>query len=238
MFARIKSMGKEKNTEIEVARQQLAKDIKSRLAQPSIDTIAARDGMRDCFVSTYLGGVTEGFANFDIHGGPDAISRVVESMFRKRLKLAGASWEMPTVKALQNVKDEVDKEIHFDGLPPELKGVHDQVCTLLIGKARGDLAHHGDRSAVKAEAAAKHQAQTSQTRKVEAPAAVRVKETPRPTPEVSPVVRAMRSAVTAQIERMAQLSSGMVSLEDLYREMAQLSKLMDTEKEVAQSTSH
>jgi len=201
MFARIKSMGKEKNTEIEVARQQLAKDIKSRLAQPSIDTIAARDGMRDCFVSTYLGGVTEGFANFDIHGGPDAISRVVESMFRKRLKLAGASWEMPTVKALQNVKDEVDKEIHFDGLPPELKGVHDQV-------------------------------------KVEAPAAVRVKETPRPTPEVSPVVRAMRSAVTAQIERMAQLSSGMVSLEDLYREMAQLSKLMDTEKEVAQSTSH
>lgn len=200
--------------EIEVARKTLARDIKMRLAEREIGVQEARDGMRDCFVSSYLGGVSQGLSQFDIKGNPDSVAKVIEAMFRKRLRNAGSSWTNPSVEALQSVKDELDEETRLDELPAELKSVHDQVCTLLIGKARGDLQHHGNVSAVVRPPAqvATSSEQVSQKN------------------SESPVLAALRSAIDAQLSQMQKIAQSSeanfhIRLEE---EIGQLQTLLGT----------
>lgn len=215
--------------QIENARKGLAKGIKERLAQPAIDVLDARDGLRDCFVSSYLGGVSQGLAHFDIQGNPDAVSRVVENMFKKRLRATGSSWSNPTPEALQTVKDALDTETHMDELPAELKGVHDQVCTLLIGKARGDLSHVGDASAIPATRSA--ESSVSPATDSSTPAQVAVDAQP------NPVLVALRSAVTAQLRQMVELSEGASSFGQLRELLAEQSQKLQQLLKTADSFS-
>ena len=130
-----------------------ASRIKARLAQPAIDVRSARDGMLDCFVSTYHAGLSAGVKGIlGIDASEAQVARVARNMFRKRLASHGASFEEPTVSALDAIKSEVDDELHFEELPAELRGVHDQVCSLLLAKAEGTMGHSGRESAVRARA--------------------------------------------------------------------------------------
>jgi hypothetical protein len=125
------------------------KRLRARLARPQVTTEEARDGVLDCFVSTYFEGLKVGLKGVvGIEAGPDEVARLAASLFRRRLKAHGASFEQPTVASLATVKEEVDAEFHFSELPAELRATHDQVCSLLLAKADGALAHHGDRSVV------------------------------------------------------------------------------------------
>jgi hypothetical protein len=120
--------------EIDARREQLANSIKARLGKPSLAITDARDGIRDCFISTYLGGTALGLSGFGVRGSLDQVTGVVSTMFRKRLEAAGSSLEQPSIAALRKVKDELDRELHLDGLPAELRAVHDQVCGVLLSK--------------------------------------------------------------------------------------------------------
>ncbi|MCB9599181.1 MAG: hypothetical protein H6720_02300 [Sandaracinus sp.] len=42
----------------------------------------------------------------------------------------------------------MDRELHFEELPAELRGLHDQVCSLMLAKADGSLEHRGPRTSV------------------------------------------------------------------------------------------
>ncbi len=133
----------------EEIQQRYARRIKARLAQPSIDLEAARDGMLDCFVSTYHAGLSAGVKGIlDIDAGEAQIARLARNMFRKKLEAHDATFDAPSIEALDRVKEEVDQELHFEQLPAEIRGVHDQVCSLLLAKADGSLAHRGPQSAV------------------------------------------------------------------------------------------
>jgi hypothetical protein len=121
--------------QIDARRTELATAIKARLAQPSISVQEARDGIRDCFVSSYLGGAALALDGFGIRGQVDSVVGVVSAMFKRRLEAKGSSFEAPTLAHLQALKTEVDDELRLDELPPELKGVHDQVCSVLLHKA-------------------------------------------------------------------------------------------------------
>ncbi|MCB9619223.1 MAG: hypothetical protein H6721_04845 [Sandaracinus sp.] len=135
--------------ELASIQDKYAKRIKARLAQPRIDVAAARDGMLDCFVATYFGGLKAGIGGFfGIDATEEQVSRVAEALFRRRLKEQGASFEAPTTAALDRVKLEVDRELHFEELPAELRGLHDQVCSLMLAKADGSLEHRGPRTSV------------------------------------------------------------------------------------------
>lgn len=136
---------------IDAVQQKYASRIKARLAAPRIDVTVARDGMLDCYVATYFGGLKQGIAGtLGINASEEQVIQVARSLFRRRLREHGASFEAPSVEALDRVKREVDRELHFEELPGELRGLHDQVCTLMIGKAEGGLEHRGDRSAIHA----------------------------------------------------------------------------------------
>jgi hypothetical protein len=125
------------------------KRLKARLARPTISVADARDGILDCFVSTYFEGVNHGLRQLvGVKAEPDEVARVAAQMFRSRLAKQGVSFDAPTLEALSKVKEEVDHEFHFAELPAEHRAVHDQVCTLLVAKADGTLAHRGDRSVV------------------------------------------------------------------------------------------
>lgn len=124
--------------------------IKARLAQPTITVEDARDGMLDCYVSTYHEGLAAGLRGLvGVEANPDEVARVAAGMFRKRLKNHGVSFEAPTVDALAAVKEEVDQEFHFAELPVEMRSIHDRVCSLMLSKAEGTLEHHGDQSVLK-----------------------------------------------------------------------------------------
>ncbi len=138
--------------EIEERRQGLAQSIKLRLAADAISPTDARDGLRDCFIASYLGGVSQGFRNFEIQGDVNQVSQVIDGMFRQKLKARGSSWEHPNTEALYQVKEQLDREIHLHELPVELRSVHDQVCNLLLSKASAQLPHRGDRSVVTKDA--------------------------------------------------------------------------------------
>jgi hypothetical protein len=125
------------------------KRLKARLARPVITIADARDGILDCFVSTYFEGVNHGLKHLvGVRAEPDEVARVAAQMFRTRLAKHGVSFDAPTLEALSRVKEEVDQEFHFAELPAEHRAVHDQVCTLLVAKADGTLAHRGDKSVV------------------------------------------------------------------------------------------
>ncbi len=129
-------------------RKELVHRIKRRLAAPRLTIIDARDSIRDCFVATYLGGIAAGVEGLDLQATPSELERITERIFRARLLMQGASWEAPTVDALERVKKEADGEFHFDRLPVEASAMHDQVCSLLLGKVDGLVPHVGDKSAV------------------------------------------------------------------------------------------
>ncbi len=132
--------------------EKYAKRIKSRLAEKVIDVQAARDGMLDCYVATYFGGLKAGIQGYlGIDASEEQVSRIAQALFRKRLREEGVSYDEPTIDALDRIKDKVDKELSFDTLPHELRGLHDQVCSLMLSKADGGLAHDGARSVVKKE---------------------------------------------------------------------------------------
>lgn len=121
--------------------------LRARLARPKITVEDARDGILDCFVSTYHTGVKQGLEGIlGVNANPDQVAQVVGRMFRDRLAARGESFEEPTIEGLNALKEEVDAELHFTELPAEVSATHDQVCSLLLAKADGLLEHHGDRS--------------------------------------------------------------------------------------------
>lgn len=124
--------------------------LRARLARPKITVEDARDGMLDCFVSTYHTGVKQGLKGIiGVDASPDQVAQVTSRMFRDRLKKRGFSFESPTIDALNDVKEELDEEFHFSELPAEMSATHDQVCSLLLAKADGLIEHHGDQSVVR-----------------------------------------------------------------------------------------
>jgi hypothetical protein len=123
--------------------------LRARLARPKITIEDARDGMLDCFVSTYHAGVKQGLRGIiGVDASPDQIAQVTARMFRDRLEKRGISFERPTADGLNAVKEELDGEFHFAELPAEMSATHDQVCSLLLAKADGLIAHDGDKSVV------------------------------------------------------------------------------------------
>ena len=129
--------------------------LRARLARPKITVEDARDGILDCFVSTYHTGVKQGLEGIlGVDANPDQVAKVVGRMFRDRLAARGESFEAPTIEGLNALKEEVDAEFHFHELPPEVNATHDQVCSLLLAKADGLLEHHGDRSVLQGKSAA------------------------------------------------------------------------------------
>ncbi|MCR9166149.1 MAG: hypothetical protein ACE37F_10420 [Nannocystaceae bacterium] len=138
-------------TEVDLeVQEKYGNRLRARLARPKISIEDARDGMLDCFVSTYFAGVKQGLARvLGVDASPDQVARVAARMFRDRLGAHGVSFDEPTAEALNAVKEEVDVEFHFRELPAELSAMHDQVCSLLLAKADGLLEHEGDRSVVK-----------------------------------------------------------------------------------------
>ncbi len=143
-------------TEIDLeVQEKYGNRLRARLARPKIAIEDARDGMLDCFVSTYFAGVKQGLSRvLGVDASPDQVARVAARMFRDRLGAHGVSFDEPTAEALNAVKEEVDVEFHFRELPAELSAMHDQVCSLLLAKADGLLDHDGDRSVVKPKAGA------------------------------------------------------------------------------------
>ncbi len=123
--------------------------LRARLAKPKITIDDARDGMLDCFVSTYFAGVKQGLTRMiGVDASPDQVAQVTARMFRDRLAKRGISFDEPTGDGLNEVKEELDVEFHFRELPAELSAMHDQVCSLLLAKAEGLIDHDGDRSVV------------------------------------------------------------------------------------------
>ncbi len=135
-----------------VNRDRFAERIKRRLGKPVLTVLDARDGLRDCFVSTYFGGIAAGVKGLNLNPSAQQLEAIAEQVFRRRLSAHGLSWDAPSADGLERVKLEVDRELHFDELPAELKAVHDQVCSLLLAKATGALPHRGDVSVVTREA--------------------------------------------------------------------------------------
>ncbi|MEL6338400.1 MAG: hypothetical protein AAFP04_03490 [Myxococcota bacterium] len=197
--------------DIERARESLANRIKSRLAKPAISVIDARDGIRDCFVSTYLGGLAHGFARMNIQGDAQSIASVAERILRDKLREAGASWETPTVEALEAIKDRTDQEMHIVELPAELREVHDRVCDLLLAKASGLLEHHGDRSVV--------------GRSSSVPTAA-AKAAP------DPIETNLRQTVIAYLSQFSEAVQRGESPSDLMARTAKLSRLLETLEEM------
>ncbi len=129
--------------------EKIAQRLRARLARPKLTLADARDGMLDCFVSTYYEGLKQGLKLvLGVKADPDEIAKVATQIFRSRLLRHGSSFEVPTSEALRKVKDEADRELHFEELSAEARALHDQVCTLLIAKAEGMLDHKGDVSVV------------------------------------------------------------------------------------------
>lgn len=142
------SLSSEQPDSKQVAERYAAR-VKARLAKPSIDVLEARDGILDCFCASYHHGLAVGLKGIaGVTGSPESIARFSTTLFRRKLRAHGASFEAPTVSALSAVKDEVDHELHMDQLPTEIRAVHDQVCAVMIAKAEGNLEHRGDRSVV------------------------------------------------------------------------------------------
>ncbi|MDP3232343.1 MAG: hypothetical protein Q8S33_01655 [Myxococcales bacterium] len=196
------------------------KRLRARLAKPAITVTEARDGILDCFVSTYFEGVSRGLTQLvGVKAEPDEVARVAGQMFRVRLGKHGVSFEAPTLDALSKVKDEVDQEFHFAELPAEHRALHDQVCTLLVAKADGSLAHRGDRSVV---------TKSAEPARATEPAA-RVPEPVRPPepvmPPTSEVAAQLRGVLASTLQGLARDASK-ESVRELERRLEQLGSLV------------
>ena len=142
--------------------------LRARLARPKITIEDARDGMLDCFVSTYHTGVKQGLKGIiGVDASPDQVAQVTARMFRDRLEKRGISFDSPTADGLNAVKEELDEEFHFSELPAEMSATHDQVCSLLLAKADGLIDHDGDKSVVS------NRSNASTVREIHKPPAIR-----------------------------------------------------------------
>lgn len=210
--------------------------LRARLARPKITVEDARDGMLDCFVSTYHTGVKQGLKGIiGVDASPDQVAQVTSRMFRDRLKKRGISFEAPTIDALNDVKEELDEEFHFSELPVEVSATHDQVCSLLIAKADGLIGHDGDRSIVKSTT------QTQAAKAVPKPPPVRpmpAAETPPPPPAFAPPVAPQPSRGTAVTISLRQaLASYLDEIRDTagHAEPADLLARLDRARSLVQS---
>lgn len=180
-------------------RDRFAERVKQRLGKPVLTLLDARDGIRDCFVSTYAGGLLAATKGLNLQAEPKHLEAIAERIFRRRLTAHHVSWEAPTVDALEAVKLEADAELHFDQLPAEMRAVHDQVCSLLLGKVSGLLPHRGDTSVVSTNPA---------------------------TPD--PVDQAMRSTIAAFLEQFGEAVLVGETLAGLTARHATLATLLET----------
>lgn len=191
--------------------------VKARLARPSISVEDARDGILDCFVSTYHEGLTAGLRGIvGVEARPDEIARVAAGMFRKRLKAHGVTFEAPTIDALAAVKEEVDQEFHFAELPTEIRGMHDKVCNLMIAKAEGLIKHQGDRSVLQPRAADTQQAPAVTLLPVvpvQAPAPPSMPRSSSRRP--SPTTLALRAALVSHCSELIERINEGASLDEL-----------------------
>ncbi|MEM9195216.1 MAG: hypothetical protein AAGF12_38945 [Myxococcota bacterium] len=226
--------------------------IKARLAQDKIDLPAARDGMLDCYVATYFSGLKQGIGGYlGINAREEQVAQIAETLFRKRLRQHGATFEQPTVDALDRVKEEVDKELHFAELPAELRGIHDQVCSLMLAKAEGQLAHEGDKSVVGRTPSGAPVSTVSAGAETGAPppaSAAPVKHTPRPVvisrptpmgpvpaslaptesvPAVPTVESGLRDAVVACLSEATHAARNGASVEELRQHIGKLERLVE-----------
>ena len=181
--------------------------LRARLSRPKISVADARDGMLDCYVSTYHTGVKHGLKGIlGVDASADQVAEVASKMFRDRLDKRGVSFDAPTVAALNEIKDELDEEFHFSELPVEVSATHDQVCSLLLAKADGLIPHNGDRSVVAPSSARPSPA----TRTTESAAAA-----PSP-PRQSTVTQSLRQALAAYLQDIVAASAD-ASPQDLLR---------------------
>lgn len=188
--------------------------LRARLARPEITLADARDGMLDCFVSTYHTGVKQGLNGIlGVDASPDQVAQVTTRMFKDRLSKRGVSFDAPTAEALNDVKEELDKELHFEDLPVEVSATHDQVCSLLLAKADGLIDHHGDASVLddKASAKAPTVSRSAPTRSVSAvpppPRAAALEPRRVPPKRASTVTTSLRQALAGYLDEIRDASA-------------------------------
>ncbi len=186
-------------SEVAYSRDMLVERIKARLALPKLTVIEARDSIRDCFVATYMGGIAANVEALNLKATLPEIQRISETIFRTRLVKYGASWERPTIDALEKVKLEADAELHFDELPAESLAMHDRVCSLLLAKVSGMLPHQGDKSVVNRKVRSEDQ-----------------------------VVQAMRATVAACVSQLRQALEDNEGADELLVRAGKLTRLIET----------
>lgn len=206
--------------------QRYAARIKARLGATNVDAKSARDGILDCFVATYFGGLKQGIGGYlGIDASEEHVARIAQALFKKKLVNYGATFDDPTVDALDRVRTEVDQELHFQALPAELKGVHDQVCSLMLSKAEGTLAHEGARSAVTGRGSHPPLTIGRMSRPPEPPPPSAARSTPQPASSVS---FGLRSALAAYLEESAAAVREGASDDELEKRLARLERLFAT----------
>ncbi|MEZ4401017.1 MAG: hypothetical protein R3B06_13410 [Kofleriaceae bacterium] len=205
--------------------ERYAARVKARLERTEITPTDARDGILDCFLATYFQGVTLGLKSLAaIEGTEDDVARVTAAMFRRRLRNHGVTFEAPTLEALAEVKDEVDRELHVIELPAEIRAVHDQVCTLLLAKADGTLPHRGARAVVTAPPPVA----AAPTAPVATTAAALPPRPPRPAPAPVPggAAEELRRTLERHLTRLGADAAAGLSTEQLRRGMVQAEALL------------
>ena len=202
--------------------------LRARLAKPRVSVEDARDGVLDCFVSTYHEGLGAGLRGVvGVEAGPDEVARVAAGLFRKRLRAHGASFEAPTIDALAKVKAEVDEELHFAELPAELRSTHDRVCELLLSKADGVLPHDGDRSAVRTTSTGVAMPARSEGALQAEPVVA-----PRGSAARGSGARAMRDAIAALLDELSHEARDGAPLPELLRRLDKARRLVETVHEL------
>lgn len=214
---------------VSAVQERYATRIKARLASRNVDAQSARDGILDCFVATYFGGLQQGIGGYlGIDASEEHVARIAQALFKKKLVAHGATFDAPTVDALDKVRMEVDKELHFHALPAELRGVHDQVCSLMLSKAEGSLSHNGETSAVKGHAA-KARAVPAPAPAARAPQASQATHpTPQPASAGTTVSFGLRAALAAYLEESAAAVRAGASGDALVQRLARLDRLFAT----------
>ena len=84
MTASAQAQAPETAADKEIQEKYVAR-LRARLARPKITIEDARDGMLDCFVSTYHTGVKQGLRGIiGVDASPDQVAQVTSRMFRDR----------------------------------------------------------------------------------------------------------------------------------------------------------
>ena len=105
---------------------------KARSAEP-ITPVEAREAMLGCFVTIHGETLKRGAALM----GKALSDDEAETMARTNMKTyLGEAWEKPTAQDLAEVKVRLDQKMNFSKAPQELQDLHDQVCTLIVGKVK------------------------------------------------------------------------------------------------------